>query len=103
MEQLVLRYKNWETVHPIVRAAYLHTEFIKIHPFFDGNGRTARLLMNFELMAAGYPPIVIKKEDRIEYYKHLDYAAKACDYTSFITFILEIENQTLDFYLKYLD
>jgi Fic family protein len=45
----------------------LHVDFVKIHPFVDGNGRTARLLTNLELMKFGYPPIVIKKESRVNY------------------------------------
>jgi len=50
----------------------LHGEFIKIHPFIDENGRTARLLMNFELMRLGYPPGVITADKRSEYYDALD-------------------------------
>ncbi len=55
MEQLILRYESWQVdqnVHAIERASLLHIEFVKIHPFIDGNGRTARLLLNFELMKA---------------------------------------------------
>lgn len=60
------------TLHPIERAAKVHSDFVGIHPFIDGNGRTSRLLMNLELMKAGYPPSVITIENRLAYYEALD-------------------------------
>ncbi|MCF8999828.1 Fic family protein [Acinetobacter nectaris] len=68
---------NWyETeaykLHPIERAAKVHADFVGIHPFIDGNGRTSRLLMNLELIKAGYPPCVITVENRLAYYQALD-------------------------------
>ena len=51
------------------RAAKVHADFIGIHPFIDGNGRTSRLLMNLELLKAGYPPCVITVENRLAYYE----------------------------------
>lgn len=62
MQILIAKYRKWKDLHPVVRACYLHGEFVKIHPFIDGNGRTARLLLNFELIKSGYPPIIIKNE-----------------------------------------
>ncbi|WP_336938439.1 Fic family protein [Acinetobacter modestus] len=59
-------------LHPIERAAKVHADFVGIHPFVDGNGRTSRLLMNLELMKAGYPPSVITVENRLAYYEALD-------------------------------
>ena len=59
-------------LHPIERAAKVHSDFVGIHPFIDGNGRTSRLLMNLELMKAGYPPCVITVENRLAYYEALD-------------------------------
>jgi Fic family protein len=61
-------------MHPVELAARVHIDFVGIHPFIDGNGRTARLLMNLELLKAGFPPIVIKVADRLEYYQALDLA-----------------------------
>lgn len=61
-----------DTLHPIERAAKVHADFVGIHPFIDGNGRTSRLLMNLELMKAGYPPSVITVENRLAYYEALD-------------------------------
>jgi Fic family protein len=59
-------------LHPVERAARVHSEFVKIHPFTDGNGRTGRLLMNLELMKAGYPAAVLPVESRLIYYEALE-------------------------------
>lgn len=71
MEQLLFNYKN-STEHIIPKLAWFHIEFEGIHPFIDGNGRTGRLLVNLELMKAGYPPIDIKFTDRVAYYRAFD-------------------------------
>lgn len=71
MEQLLETYRI-STEHIISRLAWFHIEFEGIHPFIDGNGRTGRLLVNLELMKAGYPPIDIKFTDRVAYYKAFD-------------------------------
>jgi Fic family protein len=55
-------------VNPIILSALFHYKFIRIHPFDDGNGRVARILMNFILMQFGYPPVIIKTEDKENYY-----------------------------------
>ncbi len=61
-----------DLIHPIERAAKVHADFVGIHPFIDGNGRTSRLLMNLELMKTGYPACVITFENRLAYYEALD-------------------------------
>ena len=71
MEQLLESYRN-NTEHMITKLARFHIEFEGIHPFIDGNGRTGRLLINLELMKAGYPPIDIKFTDRAAYYNAFD-------------------------------
>ena len=71
MEQLLESYRN-NTEHLITKLARFHIEFEGIHPFIDGNGRTGRLLINLELMKAGYPPIDIKFTDRAAYYNAFD-------------------------------
>ncbi|NQY73788.1 MAG: Fic family protein [Candidatus Margulisbacteria bacterium] len=60
-------YEQLPTLHPVIVAAISHYNLARIHPFDDGNGRVARLLMNFVLMKAGYPPAVIRNENRREY------------------------------------
>ena len=59
-----------DLMHPIERAAKVHADFVGIHPFINGN--ISRLLMNLELMKAGYPPCVITVENRLAYYEALD-------------------------------
>lgn len=98
MERLILWYR-YESVnlHPIEKAAILHGEFVKIHPFLDGNGRTARLLLNFELMKNSYPPIIIEKSDRSIYYDTLEKGSLTGDWSSFIEFVKEKCEKRIDF------
>lgn len=99
MQKLIDKYNDWSSLHPIVCACFLHGEFVKIHPFVDGNGRTARLLLNFELIKDGYPPIVIKNENRAEYYDALDKAHTTKNYTDFIRIVSSLLNELEDNYL----
>ena len=98
MQKLMAEYeKEWIEYHPVIRACLLHGEFVKIHPFIDGNGRTARLILNFELMRYGYPPIIVTKERRAEYYESLDLAHTTMDYSKFIQLIADflVESESL--------
>ncbi|WP_459195733.1 Fic family protein [Wukongibacter baidiensis] len=101
MENLIKWYDNSKEIHPIERAAMLHVIFVGIHPFIDGNGRTSRLLLNLELMKNGYPPIVIRTENRLKYYSSLDKAHTTDDTKDFIELVIEELDRTLDLYLKY--
>ncbi|MEQ9438837.1 MAG: Fic family protein [Cyclobacteriaceae bacterium] len=65
------RTKKQQDINPILIAAEFHYRFIRIHPFDDGNGRTARILMNFILMQFGYPPVIIKTQDKENYFAAL--------------------------------
>ena len=69
----------------------------------DGNGRTARLLLNFELMKNGYPPVVIKNEERTKYYDALDKAHTTNDYTDFIDLVSELVEEIENDYLYLLN
>jgi len=71
---------------PIQTAIAFHYKFIRIHPFDDGNGRMARLLMNLILMKSGFPPVIIKTEDKANYLSALE-QADAGEHESFITYI----------------
>ncbi|EDP96640.1 Fic family protein [Kordia algicida OT-1] len=77
-----------ETVNPILLAAEFHYKFIRIHPFDDGNGRTARILMNFILMKYGFPPTIIKTEDKENYFAALR-LADAGNIEAFINYIAQ--------------
>ena len=85
--------------HPVETASFLHHRFVEIHPFSDGNGRVARLLMNLYLIARDYPPIMLKKEDRGKYYKSLK-AADAGNIGPFANFIAKALNENLTIYLS---
>ena len=102
MEKLIINYEDWKKYHPIIRAALLHGELVKIHPFVDGNGRTSRLVMNLSLMNSGYLPVIVKKEKRLEYYNALDKAHTTGDYTDFVKLVNELENEMLNKYLELL-
>lgn len=102
MEKLIINYENWKKYHPIIRAALLHGELVKIHPFVDGNGRTSRLVMNLSLMNSGYLPVIVKKEKRLEYYNALDKAHTTGDYTDFVKLVNELEIEMLNKYLELL-
>ena len=72
-------------------------------PFIDGNGRTSRLLLNFELMRNGYTPIIIKNEDRAKYYEVLDIAYTTMNYEPFIKLVSELVIESEKFWLAVLD
>ena len=86
------------SLHPVERAARVHSEFVKIHPFVDGNGRTARLLMNWELMKNGFPPAILPVERRLEYYQALDNAHVNKDYTAFMRLMVDLVERSFDPY-----
>ena len=101
MEQLLKNF-NESNEHIVTKLARLHIEFEGIHPFIDGNGRTGRLLVNLELMKAGYPPIDIKFNDRISYYNAFDEYHIKNNLSTMETLFANYINQRLDTYLKIL-
>ena len=91
MQELVEWFRNEKetsNVNPIILAALFHYRFIRIHPFDDGNGRVARILMNFILIQFGYPPVIIKTEDKENYYAVLR-LADAGELEPFIEYIAQ--------------
>lgn len=88
-----------DEIDPIVLAALFHYRFVRIHPFDDGNGRMARVLMNFILMKFGFPPAVITHEDRQRYYQVLQ-MADGDNLQPFFEFIEECVCYSLDLMIK---
>ena len=101
-------------LNPIEFAAWTHAEFVKIHPgclveqqaelatrpFEDGNGRTSRLIMNYQLMSQGFLPVSISKENRLTYFDALEKYAIEDDLSAFAHMIAELEEVQLDRYLE---
>jgi Fic family protein len=83
----------------IILASLFHHRFVWIHPFFDGNGRTVRLVMNLLLMRSGFPPAIILKNDRKKYYDALN-QANAVSYSKIILLMIQAVERSLDIYLS---
>ena len=102
MEGLIKWFRNNEgKLHAIELAAIIHHKFVNIHPFFDGNGRVSRLLMNVILLREGYPLSVVLKNDRKKYYSTLS-KADGGDYTPFVRMMAGSVERSLDISLKVL-
>lgn len=101
MPKLIKWYNNKlnEAIDPIILAAIFHHKFIRIHPFGDGNGRTARLLMNFILLKFGYPPVIIEKEDKDNYLLALN-KADTGRLDAFVEYIGKNLNKSLMFMIQ---
>ena len=89
-----------DALNAIELSAWTHAEFVRIHPFVDGNGRTARLLMNYQLLGCGFPAISISTSDRYDYYTALDKYASHRQIDDFVEMIATLEEKKLDQYLR---
>ncbi|OCL95601.1 Fic family protein [Aliarcobacter thereius] len=104
MQEFIKEYEEKRSkLHPIELASFVHIEFVKIHPFIDGNGRASRLLMNLELIKAGFPPVVIELEDRLDYYKALDIAHTTKNYKPFLELMKKVVEKSFEPYFYVLD
>jgi Fic family protein len=99
---LMETFGTWLELAPTTPAAVFEAHFrlTAIHPFSDGNGRTARLLMNCLLIRAGYPPVAVRPEDRMTYLNTLELASLTDDLQPFQAFMHQRLDATLDEYLR---
>jgi Fic family protein len=97
----LITYTNaqYDLINIIHLATIFHHRLVWIHPFVDGNGRTARLAMNLLLMRAGYPPVFILTKDRQKYYTALN-AANNNDYQKLLLLMLQAAERSLDIYIN---
>lgn len=106
MEDFMLRFREMENQerHPVLAAAYLHGELVRIHPFIDGNGRTSRLLMNLYLLRKGYVMVNLKGTDegKRAYYAALEASHVDKQPGVFQEFVAEAEVDSLRRYLSIL-
>ncbi|HRP88459.1 MAG TPA: Fic family protein [Edaphocola sp.] len=94
----LLKWVNISDKDMLIKAVIFHHRFVWIHPFFDGNGRTARLLLNLLLMKEGYPPAIILKNDRKKYYDALNLANEG-DYSKLMLLVFQAMERSLNIYL----
>lgn len=99
MEEFTIWLKT-TSEHPITLAAEAHLKFVTIHPFIDGNGRTARLLMNLLLMQQGYPPALIMPHERAAYISSLAQAQTTKNYENYYAVMCKGIERSLDIYIE---
>lgn len=100
MSEFIKWVKDNIDIHPVELAAEAHYKLVTVHPFTDGNGRTARLLMNLVLMQNGYTPALIRKEDRIKYISALEKAQLGGSKEDYYKIIHDAVKRSLDIYLN---
>lgn len=105
--QLMREFMAWmhgkTREHCLQTAAEAHFKLVSIHPFTDGNGRTARLLMNILLMQKGYPPALIRKEDRARYIDAVEKGQLKGELSDYYQIIYEAVERSLNIYLEALE
>ena len=97
--KLMVEFFKWledvkDSMNPVELAVLVHYKFVKIHPFIDGNGRVARLILNLILMGKGYPPIVVPVVLRLEYIQSFVSEEK------FMNFMLSVVHENLKDYTR---
>jgi len=100
MKEFLHWLRNEKNLHPVEIASEAHYRLVTIHPFVDGNGRTARLLMNLILLMLGYPPAIIRKRDRLSYISSLETAQLGGTKDAYNAIISKAIDRSLDLYLK---
>ena len=104
MEQFIRDYQAMQenNAHPLIIAAFLHGELVKIHPFIDGNGRTSRLLMNLYLLSKGYTITILKGDNEAKqvYYTALEQSHTNNNREAFYLFVAMAVRQSMERYLS---
>jgi len=100
MDEFIEWLQNVSDLHPCKLAAEAHYRLVAIHPFVDGNGRTARLLMNMILLMQGYPPAIIRKQERLAYIGALEKAQTGGSKDDYYKIISRAVDRSLNIYLK---
>ncbi|MBI4157493.1 Fic family protein [Candidatus Woesebacteria bacterium] len=100
MAEFVQWLETQQDSHPVRVAADAHFKLVSIHPFVDGNGRTARLLMNLIMLINGYPVAIIRNEDRTGYLEAVNLGQTKGDLEMFYAVIEEAEERSLEAYLS---
>lgn len=98
-----IKWLNNQNLYDIESAIIAHLKFVFIHPFVDGNGRCARLLMNFLLMSVGYSPIIISPRDRKKYLNEIEKAQLTQNYESYVKYMTNLLNRSMDRVINLLD
>lgn len=103
MEAFITEYNRMraEQIHPVIIAAYLHDELVKIHPFVDGNGRTSRLLMNLYLLSHGYTITILKSDNEAKqaYFQALEISHTENNPEQFYVLVANAVKSSLETYL----
>lgn len=100
MDAFIQWLKKDQSQHPVALAAEAHYRLVTIHPFVDGNGRSARLLMNLILLMKGYPAAIIPPGERLDYLAALEKAQLGGTKNDFFSIIANAVDRSLDIYLK---
>ena len=100
MEEFAAWLRSPPGLHPVELAAEAHYRLVTIHPFVDGNGRTARLLMNLILLMEGYPAAIIQKRERLAYITALEKAQLGGSKDDYLKLIARAVERSLNIYLK---
>lgn len=107
LPDLMAEFINWlkdsQDLHPVALASEAHYRLVTIHPFIDGNGRTARLLMNMILLMKGYPPALIRKRDRLDYITSIEKAQLGGDKQHYLNIIAKAVWRSFDIYFDSLE
>ena len=104
VDEMLVRLAESANKHPVAAASQLHFDLLTIHPFVDGNGRTARLLQNLHMIREGFVPVLIGPADKSKYFDVLQRSQIAVpgigDSSEFIAYMVELERRELERYVE---